>query len=313
MQRFQNAALSGLAVGVLLLAACQQAVSTPNAAVSTPPDTTQARFDAVMTFAREQALHEQPMGTAMTTLGMQFLGASYLAGTLDAPDTEQLVARFDGFDCVTFVETMLALARGVAVQDYRYATFAGHLADQRYRDGRISYCSRLHYFSEWIASNAARGTVRDMTAELGGIPLGDTLSFMSTHREAYPRFATNDSLWTCVRDMEERLRETPIYYVPQDRIRAVYDRLQTGDIIGMATSIDGLDIAHTGLVYKHDGKTGMLHASISGSVKVSPDLQRYVQNIDHQIGIVVARPLAPTGAKAAPSASSSRATETSKQ
>lgn len=295
MRRFPGA-LGGTIIAALLLAGCRPAASTPGAAAPAPPDSTRARFERVMAFARAEALHGQPIGAIMTTLGTQFIGAPYLAGTLDEPETERLVVRFDGFDCVTFVETMLALARGVAAQDYRYTTFARHMKEQRYRDGRMNgYCSRLHYFSEWIADNDARGAVRNITAELGGVPLGDTLSFMSTHREAYPRFAENDSLWMCIRNMEGRLQDATVHYVPQDRIRAAYDRLQTGDIIGMVTRIEGLDVAHTGLVYKQDGATSLLHASISGTVKVSPDLQRYVQNIDHQIGILVARPRTPPG------------------
>jgi hypothetical protein len=118
---------------------------------------------------------------------------------------------------------------------------------------------------------------------------------MSTHRSDYAKFATNDSLYACVQAMEQNVRrqqtERPVYYVPQDSIRAVYDQLQAGDIVAIATSIDGLDVAHTGLVYAHeDGGRGLLHASLSDGVVVSPDLQRYVQKIDHQIGIVIARP-----------------------
>lgn len=295
MRRLSPVLLGGMLLGAVWIGACEPAASTPDEdALPTPPDTTAARFDRIMAFAEEQALHAQPIGAVVAALGTQFLGAPYLEGTLDAPETERLVIRFDGFDCVTFVETMLALARGVVQEDYRYATFAGHLQDQRYREGRMNgYCSRLHYFSEWIAENDARGTVRDVTADLGSEALGDSLSFMSTHRDAYPRFATNDSLWACVRDMEAQLHGETVHHVPQDRIQDAYDRLQTGDIIAIATSIDGLDVAHTGLVYKQDERVGLLHASLSGHVEVSPDLQRYVQNNDHQIGIVVARPLAP--------------------
>ena len=71
----------------------------------------------------------------------------------------------------------------------------------------------------------------------------------------------------------------------------MYDRLQAGDIVATATHIDGLDVTHTGLVYDNgDGTRGLLHASTSGGVKVSPDLQSYVQGVDSQIGIIVARP-----------------------
>jgi len=287
--------ISGLlALGLLL--GCQRAASTPGAGSSAPSDSTHERFEALMAVAKQQALHEQPIGTVMTTLGQEVLGAPYLAGTLDKPTTERLVVRFDGYDCVTFVEAMLALARGVVQQEYDYATFAEHLTDQRYRNGVINgYCSRMHYFTEWIDRNDARGTVRSLSAALGGVPLGDSLAFMSTHRDAYPRFAENDSLHACIRDMEAERAGHPIHYIPQDRIRAVYDRLQTGDIVGLATDIEGLDVAHTGLVLKDGDQARLLHASLSDGVVVSPDLQRYVQNIDHQVGIVVARPLAPAG------------------
>jgi len=287
---------------VTLLVGCQQATSTPGgsvdeAAIDTmPPDSTQARFNALMDAAKEQALHEQPIGTIMTTLGQRAMGAPYLAGTLDEPPTEQLVIRFDGYDCVTFVETMLALARGVKQQQYDYASFARRIEEQRYREGELDgYCSRMHYFTEWIAQNDARGTVRSITQQLGGVPLTDSLSFMSAHRDAYPRFATNDSVWACVRSMEAQLSGTTIYHVPQDRIRSVYDQLQSGDIIGFSTDIGGLDVAHTGLVLKDGDRAQLLHASLSDGVVVSPDLQRYVQNIDHQVGIVVARPLSSRG------------------
>jgi cell wall-associated NlpC family hydrolase len=294
-----RAAYGLLAVTVLI--GCQQATSTPGASADTsvqvnPPDSTQDRFKALMDVAREQALHEQPLGVIMTTMGQEVMGAPYLAGTLDEPRTEQLVIRFDGFDCVTFVETMLALARGVEQQQYDYASFARRIEEQRYREGELEgYCSRMHYFTEWIAQNDERGTVRSITQRLGGVPLTDSLSFMSTHREAYPRFATNDSLLACVRSMEADLSGTTIYHVPQDRIRSVYDQLQSGDIIGFSTDIGGLDVAHTGLVLKDSGQAKLLHASLSDGVVVSPDLQRYVQNIDHQVGIVVARPLSSRG------------------
>jgi cell wall-associated NlpC family hydrolase len=266
-----------------------------------PPDsTTRARFDSVMEAAASADLHRRPVGRIMQELGTQFLGAPYLTGTLDEPPEETLVVRLDGFDCVTFVETMLAMARGVRQQDTSYAGFARRLAQQRYRSGSVGYCQRLHYFTDWIAHNDARGLVDDRMDALGGRVLRDTIDFMSTHRSSYDRFATNDSLYRCVQDVEADLRarhrSRPIRYVPQDSIPAVYDQLRAGDVIALATSIDGLDVSHTGLAYAHgDGSFGLLHASTSGGVVVSPDLQRYVQQIDHQIGIVVARPVRGNG------------------
>jgi hypothetical protein len=235
----------------------------------------------------------------MQALGAHFQGRPYLEGTLDSGPTESLVVRLDGFDCVTFVETTLALARGAMAGDTTYAGFARRLAEQRYRDAPpLGYCGRLHYFTEWLANNEEKGLVERLDDTLGGRRMTDTLDFMGTHRSRYDRFATNDSLYACVRQMEADLQarqaERPVRFVPQDSIRAVYDQLRAGDIVALATSIEGLDVAHTGLVYvPEDGgpnAVGLLHASLSDGVVVSPDLQRYVQKIDHQIGIVVARP-----------------------
>ncbi|RMH63175.1 MAG: DUF1460 domain-containing protein [Bacteroidetes bacterium] len=269
----------------------------PAALPSAVSDDDRETFRRVMAYAREHALHERPIGEIMQRVGEQFVGTPYRAGLLDEPPEERLVLRFDGFDCVLFVETVLAMARGIARQDYRFDTFARHIEEQRYRDGRMNgYCSRLHYFSEWIADNEARGIVRNITAELGGEPLEKQLNFMSRHRDSYPRFAADDSLFQGIRAMEADLADLALYYIPQDRIREVYPALEPGDIVALATSLEGLDVTHTGLVYRDArGRTGLLHASTSGAVKVSPDLQTYVENNTIQVGIVVARPLAPRG------------------
>jgi len=292
----------------LLLAACSSPSDDPPRppapaatdafpdSVLSPPDSTARRFRAAIQHAMATSPDTTAIGPLMQEIGLFFRGRPYLAGTLDQPETETLVVRLDGFDCVTFIETVLAMARSAKAGDSTYAGFARRLAEQRYRNGTLQgYCSRLHYFTEWLANNEEKGIVERLDDDLGGRRMTDTLNFMSTHRGSYDRFATNDSLYACVQAMEEGLQaqqqRRPVHYVPQDSIRAVYDQLQAGDIVAMATSIGGLDVSHSGLVYAHDdGSKGLLHASLSDGIVVSPDLQRYVQTIDNQIGIVVARP-----------------------
>ncbi|WP_251979362.1 DUF1460 domain-containing protein [Salinibacter ruber] len=306
--------LPGLLIGLALLGSCRpnpdgstEAAAPPQSSgslalpdsVLSPPDTTADRFEAALQTALSHSEATDSIGPVVQAVGRHFRGRPYRTGTLDAPTTETLVARFDGFDCVTFVETALALARGAQASDTTYEGFARRLAEQRYRGGGpVGYCGRLHYFTEWITDNATRGHVRRLGAQLEGRPLRDTLDFMSTHRSAYDRFATDDSLFACVQEMEARLRarqrRDPVRYVPQDSIRAVYDQLRAGDIVALVSSIDGLDVAHTGLVYvppdSGPNTIGLLHASLTDGVTVSPDLQRYVRTIDRQIGMVVARP-----------------------
>ena len=281
-----------LSVGCRAESAAPAATSAPTSVAESASD---VRFQDVMDYARQERLYERPIGEIVQAVGEQFLGAPYVAGMLDEGTEETLRAPLDRFDCVLFIETALALAQGIAVQDYAYDSFLQRLEDVRYRDGAMDgYCSRLHYFSEWIRDNERRGHVQNLTGELGGEPLGKTLNFMSTHRASYPRFADNDSLFQGIQAMERDLEGTDVSYIPQDRIRDVYGQLRAGDLVAFATHIDGLDVTHTGLVYaREDGSKGLLHASTSGGVTIAPDLQSYVENVKSQIGVVIIRPADP--------------------
>lgn len=249
-------------------------------------------FTRLIEEARTNGWSDLPIGEIVVLVGEHFLGAPYEAGMLDRGTVEELVVELDSFDCVLLVETALAAARAIRDGAYRYDNFKANLKEMRYRGGELDgYCSRLHYFSEWIADNEEKGLVRNVTLQIGGVRLDKTLSFMSRHRKSYPRFATNDSLFVGVEEMEKDLAGMEIYHIPQERISQSYDGIRHGDIIATSTRVDGLDVSHTGIAYRDGESVGFLHASTEGGVKVSPDLQEYVQNNDIQIGIVVARPL----------------------
>ncbi|MEZ4695357.1 MAG: DUF1460 domain-containing protein [Rhodothermales bacterium] len=249
-------------------------------------------FERLMSRAASRNLAARPLGEIMQAVGQEFLGAEYVGGMLDIPEKEQLVISLSRFDCVLFVETVLAASQGIAEGDTSFADFAVRIRNLRYRGGTIDgYCSRLHYFSDWIRDNESRGNVRNLTAELGGRLMDDSPNFMSRNRNLYPRFAKNDSLFDGIRKMEASLSATPIYYIPQDSIAAVYSHLMPGDILAISTSVGGLDVSHTGLAFDNgDGTFGFLHASTTGGVKISPDLSGYVLGNSKQTGIVVVRP-----------------------
>lgn len=250
------------------------------------------RFRRVMEYAQAQQLYQRPMGEIIQAIALKFLGTPYAAGLLDKSDREQLIISLDGFDCVLFIETVLAIARGVSVQDYSYLTFGDRLLDQRYRNGQLNgYCSRLHYFSDWIADNQNRGIVENITPKLGGIPLNKKLNFMSQHRSSYPQLANDDTNYQCIVNTENQLDKLTINYIPKNQIHTLYNRLQPGDIVATTADIEGLDVTHTGLVYRNsDGSIGFIHASPSGEVKISRDLQTYIEDVEGMTGIILARP-----------------------
>ncbi len=262
-----------------------------------PPSNIQEdpKFQPVMEYAIKQNLAENSMAEIMQAIADYFIGTPYKAGLLDQSDRESLVITLDGFDCVLFVETVLAMARGIAMEDYSYLTFINHIRNQRYWKGKMDgYCSRLHYFSEWIADNQRRGNVRDIGVELGGERVKKQLFFMSKNRWDYPHIARNDTNYQCIVSMENSISKLKFNYIPYYKISSVYSQLRPGDIIAVATEINGLDVTHTGLVYRNsDGNIGFIHASPAGKVTVAYDLERYIWNVESAIGILVARPVDP--------------------
>ena len=250
-----------------------------------------ARFDKIVRYAKKQNLPDRPIGEIVQAIADNFLGKPYAEGLLDKSGTEKLIVTLDKFDCVLFVETVLAIARGVAVQDYDYQNFVNRIEEQRYLNGKMNgYCSRLHYFSEWINDNQKRQTVENITAKLGGVPMNKTLNFMSQHRSSYPQMAKDEATYQCRVGIEADLAKTTVNYIPTNRIKTVYSQLKPGDIVAVATDVKGLDVTHTGFVYRNaDGNMGLIHASPAGQVTVAYDLHRYISRVESAIGIIVAR------------------------
>jgi hypothetical protein len=97
-----------------------------------------------------------------------------------------------------------------------------------------------------------------------------------------------------IRAMERRLNRGPArWYIPKDRIAAVANRIQDGDIIAATSTLPGLDIAHTGIALWQHGELHLLHAPLVGkSVEISAlPLADRIRGIPTQDGIMVARVL----------------------
>ncbi len=244
------------------------------------------------------------IGDLIVRIGETFIGTPYAPFTLEAPGAEGLVIELEELDCVTFVENVLALARFVqmAPDDLMVAeagsrdraVFSGILEDIRYRGGEIEeYPSRLHYFSEWIRDNHVMGLVRDVSQELGGSRDAEPIDFMTTHSDAYRQLGEDPAFLAELREVEARLSAAPRYYIPEDRIAAVEDGIQDGDIIAATSTVAGLDIAHTGIALWRNGRLHLLHAPLAGGVVQISEvpLAERIQRIGGQDGVMVARPL----------------------
>jgi len=253
--------------------------------------------------AEELTRVRAPLGPAVVRVGELAAGTPYEPGTLDAylraggspRRTEPLVLPLTRFDCVTLVESCLAIARVAGSEGApTWERFGRQIERMRYRGGRRrGYTSRLHYFSEWIADGERRGLVQDHGAELGDVEDARPLRFMTDHRRSYPALA-DDRVFGEIGAIERRLDGHPRRVIPTKRIPAVVDRVETGDVLAFATEIPGLDVTHAALAYRDAGGVlRVLHAPLSGGVVeiTRTTLPEYVAAIRHATGILVARPL----------------------
>jgi hypothetical protein len=243
-----------------------------------------------------------PLGPVAVRAGELAAGTPYVPYTLEeylrnggSPLQEPLTVSLAYFDCVTLVESCLAVAR-LARSDEAptWKRFGQEIERMRYRGGkRTGYASRLHYFSEWISDGEKRGLVKNLGRELGAGEDTRPLRFMTEHRQEYPALA-NDSMFDDIEEIERRISRTPRQVVAVERIPQVAPRIATGDVLGFATRISGLDVTHTAFAYRdREGTLRVLHAPLSGGVVeiTRATLPEYVSAIRRATGILVARPV----------------------
>ncbi len=232
-------------------------------------------------------------GDSVVDIGKTFLDTPYVEKTLEIGEKENLVVNLRGFDCTTYVENVLAFGLLVRNKQTDFDSFIKNLETIRYRNGILDgYPSRLHYFTDWIRNNESKGLVKDITNDLGGTEVKKPINFMGTHRSLYP-FLKDDENFENMLKVEKELAKQSLCILPQEQIESCESRIQSGDIIALATSIKGLDVTHTGFAIRQpNGRIHLLHASSSGSVRITKEpLVDYLRKIKSNIGIIVARPV----------------------
>jgi hypothetical protein len=208
----------------------------------------------------------EDVGRKVQRFAEALIGRPYLSHPLiGGPDRpEELVTGLSGFDCVTFVETVLALAASDSPAD-----FLRELVLLRYRGGAIAWEHRLHYFSDWLEENARRGVLAIDTRGPGS-------------ERIQARLALLDGL-------PPRLTELDV--VPKQSVEGAISRIANGSIVAFASERDGLDYFHVGLVFVGD-QLMMAHAAKSAGSVVREPLRAFLDR-NQMRGISFARPLDP--------------------
>ena len=241
---------------------------------------------------------DESFGALTVRVAQAALGRPYA----DPPSTagaEVVSLNVDAFECVSFVERSLAVARCVWLQTPTATCFGQEVATIRYRDGRIDgFASRLHYFEDWLGDNARRGHVSLLAKQLGGETITRHTAYMTDHMAAFPALKDPET-FRRISAMEHRLSTTPTAIVMREMIGAVEPRLLDGDIIAVTTRRADILVRHAGLVQLGaNHEVHMLHASSAHHrvTRTKETLAEYVSRRPEREGILVARPIPPKSA-----------------
>ena len=198
-------------------------------------------------------------------LSASLVGSPYeahgLVGSAETP--EVFTASVEGFDCVTYVETVLALARACEP-----GGFAEELRGIRYDGGRVEWARRNHYMTEWVRRNARAGVVRPVSA-------GTLATRKERLLDAVPGFPPRRARFSCV---------------PKPKLAAFESRLKSGDVLLFASTKAGLDVFHCGLLVRKEGSWKLRHASRSAGRVVEEELTDFLR-ANRTAGLIAVRPL----------------------
>ena len=182
--------------------------------------------------------------------------------------SEHPLIRFDRFDCVTFVEEVMALSWTPHI------TATMPLLQQiRYTAGHIAYGKRKHIMmAQWIPQNIKAGFVRDITRAIG-----KTAARSATLVIAHADFATKQGKALKLSRSERPVGTHRLDIVPAAQMHSLVQTVPHGTIIST------IRVAKKGVPYR---------ASHVGLVLVDSHDRRIVRHADGARRRVVEEPLA---------------------
>jgi hypothetical protein len=204
-------------------------------------------------------------GERLERISAHLLESPYINNPLGGgPDVqESFVIRFDGFDCVTYVETVLALADSRAADE-----FSDALRRMRYANGQVNWYSRNHYMLDWIKNNQRRGIVKNITNGSHAVTKTRRLSLI---RELPAKTAT-------------------FRVIPKQALARIRRLVETGDIALFASTRRNLDVFHMGFIIKRGDHVWLRHASRTARRVIDQPLADFLK-AHRMSGIILLRPL----------------------
>ena len=210
-------------------------------------DTSKRMMDDVFTLLRQNNLKTD--AEKLEIISAYFLETPYVANRLvgSTTDPEQLVIALNELDCFTFLDYIESFKQSHSVEN-----FINNLKNVRYRDAKVDYLHRKHFYSDWYSESPIVATDLLTSPQYASIVKTDSVDLNQGANGVYiPGLA---------------VRNRDINYIQRDNVTEdVLKTFKTGDYIGIRKNIAGLDVTHTGIVIQKEDGTYMRHASSSKS------------------------------------------------
>lgn len=220
------------------------------------------------------------------------MDSPYVPKTLEITGkNEKLVVNLRQFDCVTLVESCIAMVHVLKSNNQSFDNYCNELKRIRYRNGElVDYSSRLHYFTEWISNNQTKGVVINLTAGFGGKSLIGNYDFMTRKSELYPQLS-DPLIKKEMGEIEQNISKRMNLYIPKDKQSS--SRIRNGDILCLTSKVQGIGVSHVGFAFRLGSELYFLHASQTNQkVEISSEtFDQYLANRNNLTGYMVVRPL----------------------
>jgi hypothetical protein len=224
-----------------------------------------ARLDKTeISAALRASRNESGLSRRIELLSARFLGRGYASSPLGGgPDLKEVLsAATDDFDCVTFVETVLALSLSHSPTE-----FVRKLTLIRYHKGSIDWKSRNHYMVDWARRNQKSGFIRDCTK-------GERLVIHKRTLNLVPGLGA---------------KSVALHCLPKRTVARRTFGAESADVVMFVSTRRDLDVFHLGFVIKRDGILHLRHASRTAGRVVEERLVDFVRK--HRMsGVILLRP-----------------------
>jgi hypothetical protein len=211
------------------------------------------------------AVKEPYLGKRIARISGILLGRPYAEGSLGGGPglSEEFRADLNAFDCVTFIEVVLAFALARTSDE-----FIAALRRIRYREGVIEWSQRNHYMVDWATNNEQQGFVRNLSSGPYAVEKTCTLGLIA----GLPA------------------RTTTFWYLPAQTTPTVADLFEVGDLMLFVSTRETLDVFHTGLLVERQEHWMLRHATRSAGMVIEQELSEFMGQ-NEMAGIVLLRPL----------------------